>query len=117
MYRKVCGEKIKKAIKNAGFTQQKFGKKINTEQSMISQWIIGKRNPSLKSLEKIALATGKPLNFFLENSNFDSYNSANSTVIVNEKDYEQMQKENELLRRELEIIKKEKELILEKLKK
>jgi transcriptional regulator with XRE-family HTH domain len=55
-------------------TLKKKFKKITTKQSMISQWITGKRNPTLRSLEKIAVVTGKPLSYFIYDSNNASVN-------------------------------------------
>jgi transcriptional regulator with XRE-family HTH domain len=69
MFEKVSGQKIKKAIKETGATQEQFARQIKSTQAAISRIINGGRNPSLKSLKKIAAATGKPLNYFFDNSN------------------------------------------------
>lgn len=124
MFERVSGKKIKQAIKESGYTQEKFAKKIKTDQSMISQWIIGKRNPKESSLKKIANATGKPLSYFIDD---DSINASNikgrgdivvgksniirrTNTIYNTHKSELLEKEMELLKRENEILKKEIEL-------
>jgi transcriptional regulator with XRE-family HTH domain len=108
-------KKLKIAMVDADINQKKLAKLLKTTQPQISKWLTGERNPKQSSLERIAKATKKPLNFFLENSNFAS---DNSSVMINEKNYDQMHKENELLqkeiqllRRELEVERKEKELL------
>jgi transcriptional regulator with XRE-family HTH domain len=126
MFEKASGQKIKEAIKKAGYTQEKFSKKIATKQSMISQWIIGKRNPTLRSLEKIAVATGKPLSYFFDNADSSlsdisvygktfgvvGHQNKVNTVNVNEqlKDYNKLladkkDTEIELLKKEIENLK------------
>jgi Predicted transcriptional regulators len=112
MYEKVNGSKIKKAIKDAGFTQEELAKKIKTNRVVVSNWIRDIRNPKMESLEKIAKATGKPLEYFISDNSVNIASSGdNATITVNQKDFELMKKENELLRRELEIERKEKELL------
>lgn len=109
MFQKVSGQKIKQAIKESGMTQEKFSKKINSGRSMISQWIIGKRNPSLRSLEKIAMATGKPLSFFVENSgntqvgdnNTVGNNNNADTIAIMKKYIEKLEEENKSLKTKL----------------
>ena len=62
------GEKIKQAVKKTGLTQSEFEKKFDISENLVSRWIKGDRNPSIKSLKKISKATEIPLNFFLDNS-------------------------------------------------
>jgi len=62
------GQKIKKAMRELDLTQKSLGQKIGVIQTQISNWINGYSNPSLKSLKKIAEATGKPLSYFTEES-------------------------------------------------
>jgi transcriptional regulator with XRE-family HTH domain len=124
MKRTNIAEKIKKIVRETGFTQQKFAKKIGIGESMISQWLAGKITPSLSSLKKISKATGVPLNFFLDSSENVGNISGNSNIVFgssgniigqgsinSSKDMELLKKENELLKRELEIERKEKELL------
>lgn len=65
---KDVAEKIRRAVKESGDSQQAFAKKNGLAESAISKWTSGDRNPSLRSLKKIAEATGKPLNYFFEDS-------------------------------------------------
>jgi transcriptional regulator with XRE-family HTH domain len=102
MYEKVAIKKIKKAIKETGLTQEKFAKKIQTGRSMISQWIIGNRNPSMKSLVKIASATGKPLSYFFD----DAIKEQPSDFELFKKELENLNLKYELLKKEVELIKK-----------
>jgi transcriptional regulator with XRE-family HTH domain len=113
--KKKIKEKIKQAIKEAGLTQSELGKKLNITHPLVNNWITGRRNPSLKSLKKIAKATNKPLNYFFDNSgNIQAGNyiyGGKTEFNNNQYAFELLQKENELLKRELEIEKKEKELL------
>ena len=68
MNKNILGEKIKEAIKKTGLTQTEFEKKFDISENLVSRWIKGDRNPSIKSLKKIAEATNTPLNFFLDNN-------------------------------------------------
>jgi transcriptional regulator with XRE-family HTH domain len=62
-------EKIKIAMKEAGLTQTALAKKLGVKHPTIGTWVNGRRNPKITSLKKIADETGKPMSFFLENSN------------------------------------------------
>jgi transcriptional regulator with XRE-family HTH domain len=115
MYEKVSGQKIKQAIKEAGFTQKDFAKKIKTHQPVIQNWIRGIRNIKLSTLKKISGLTGKELQYFFDNSsNIQSgntiYGGKNEFNNILLKDIELLKKDNELLKRELGILKREKEL-------
>lgn len=50
------GQKIKTLRNGAGFTQEKLGELTGLDRTYISDIERGKRNPSLKSLEKLAKA-------------------------------------------------------------
>ena len=68
MTKNILGEKIKEAVKKTGLTQTEFERKFDISENLVSRWIKGDRNPSIKSLKKIAEATKTPLNFFLDNN-------------------------------------------------
>lgn len=68
MSKNILGEKIKEAVKKTGLTQTEFEQKFDISENLVSRWIKGDRNPSIKSLKKIAEATRTPLNFFLDNT-------------------------------------------------
>ena len=103
-------EKIAAVVRECGFTQQRFAKKIGISETAISRWRAGKRNPSISSLKKIAKATKKNLSYFLSNDNNDisinnGDNSAvgrNAKIITVAKD-----KEIELLKKEIKLLKEE----------
>ncbi len=66
-------KKIKQAMFDSDLTQQQLADIIKTDRGLISSWTLGKRNPTIKSLKKIAKATNKPLHFFLDTEeNMDS---------------------------------------------
>ncbi len=50
----MIGDKIKKARKKAGITQQELAKKLGTTPQNLSQYEKGKRQPKKETLEKIA---------------------------------------------------------------
>ena len=64
----IVGEKIRKAIKDAGLTQQKLADKLGITNPVINVWVTGKRNPRPDTLQKIAEITGRPVNYFFDNS-------------------------------------------------
>jgi transcriptional regulator with XRE-family HTH domain len=114
---KNVGKKIKIAMAERDLTQFELANKLGIKQAAISKLVRGINNLSLGNLEKIAKATGKPLNFFLNDSiggikgsNF-SINTVGKGNINTSKDMELLKKEIELLKKELEIVKKEKELM------
>ena len=67
--RNILGAKIKKAMKEAGLTQQKLADKLGITNPVVNAWINGKRNPTVNTIKRIAKATEKPFSFFLEESN------------------------------------------------
>jgi transcriptional regulator with XRE-family HTH domain len=120
MFKKVSGQRIKKAIKDAGYTQEEFAKKIGlSNRSMISQWIVGAYNPSSRYLEKIADATGKPFDYFFAppfnsaevNGNGNIVNTGQSQTVINSSDITSLKKDNELLKKDMEILKLQVELL------
>ncbi len=62
------GEKIKEAVKKTGLTQYEFEKKFGISENLVSRWIKGDRNPSIRSLKKISEATNIPLDYFLDDT-------------------------------------------------
>ncbi len=57
-------ERLKEIRINRGFTQKELGRFCNMSESQISQYEIGIRNPSYKTLEKIAAALSVPTDYF-----------------------------------------------------
>lgn len=52
------GEKLKAARKAAGLTQKQLAEKIGCKQKDVSRWEIDGREPSVRTLKKIADALG-----------------------------------------------------------
>ncbi|MDR1245367.1 MAG: helix-turn-helix transcriptional regulator [Endomicrobium sp.] len=121
MQKTEVGKKIRKAMRDVDLTQKSLGEKLGGTRTLVSNWINGYSNPSLKSLKKIASATGKPLHYFFENS---SNIQAGNTIYGGETEFNNNQHDFELLQKEIEILKEKITsqdlklvLILEKLKK
>ncbi len=64
------GEKIFQAMKEKGFSQIDLSKRIGINRSMISKYINGANNPSIKTLKKIADVLDKPLSWFYGEETF-----------------------------------------------
>ena len=65
--KKDIGSKIKKALALTETSQTELAKALNVTQSNIAQWVMGHRNPTLESLQRIATALDMPLEFFISN--------------------------------------------------
>lgn len=52
------GEQIRFARKHLGLTQKELGKLSNTSETTIKQYELGKRQPRIEQLQKIAYALG-----------------------------------------------------------
>lgn len=63
---KKLGEKIKRLRKERGLTQEKLAELANVDPKSIIAIETGKRNPTLKTLNKIAIALKIPLSPLLE---------------------------------------------------
>ncbi len=55
------GQRIKFSRKRAGLTQTKLAEKLGISPQMIASWEVGKRNPKIESLQKIANALSTPV--------------------------------------------------------
>lgn len=93
-------KKLKLAMLESGLTQTDLAKKIGITQSSITKWIDGTNNPKISTLEKVAKATGKSVNYFFDNSpvgdgNNIVHGSHNQTAC---KDTVSLEKEIELLK-------------------
>lgn len=84
------GKKIKMAMYDCGFNQVSLAKKLGLNSSSVSLWVTGKGKPSLKTLQSVAEITGKPLNYFFENSALGDGNqviNGNNNRVGSDKDY------------------------------
>ncbi|MDR0646552.1 MAG: helix-turn-helix transcriptional regulator [Elusimicrobiota bacterium] len=106
---KTLGKKIKEAMFEAELTQKDLAKKIGLKQEQISSWIRGIRNPKTDSLKKIAAATGKPLQYFFENSG--NVGSIGDGSKIGEQNFTSNSADVELLRKDIELLKKEIEIL------
>ncbi len=115
-------ERIKEAIKSTGLTQQEFCKKLGFGESNISRWAKGSRGLSVKSLKKIAEATGMPLSYFLDKSepkniqkNENKENKNNDVLVINllQENNKRIDAEINLLKKEIEILKNDIKIIKE----
>ena len=61
--------KIINARREAGLTQEELAKKIGQKISAVARWEAGVFKPTEANLKKIAEATGKPLDYFLQEDN------------------------------------------------
>ncbi len=59
------GEKIKKLRREAGLTQEQLAVKARLDLTTVNEIEAGNRNPSLKTLRKIALALRTPISEIL----------------------------------------------------
>lgn len=65
---KIVADKIKMAMLESGFNQMTLAKELGLTQSAVSKWLNGASVVSMKSLYAIAALTGKPVNYFFDNS-------------------------------------------------
>ncbi|MDR1695619.1 MAG: helix-turn-helix domain-containing protein [Endomicrobium sp.] len=116
--------KIKIALAEAGLTQKDLGKKLGIKQAGVSKWITGTSAPRITTLKKIAEATGKPLQYFFDNS--VSMTTGNNSPISSDKSlhyvaedrltYDISDSDEKKLLAALKVLEKEKEILLLKLK-
>ena len=113
-------KKLKLAMLEAGLNQVALAQKLGLRSASVSKWLVGDNNPKISTLEKIAKVTGKPVNYFFDNSAevngnhnilHSSVGDAGKTDL--EKDIELIKKELELHRYKLENL----ELRIEKIQK
>lgn len=74
----MLGKKLKIAMINANISQEEFAKKLEVNRALVSQWITGFRNPSMKNLQKISRILKLPISYFIDNKNEE--NNENSSI-------------------------------------
>ena len=127
--------KIINARREAGLTQEELAKKIGQKISAVARWEAGVFKPTEANLKKIAAATGKPLDYFLQEDNsVNQQENGNSGVIMGNNnsnvnnvaashggDIEEIRQElretRESLGDKIKILEAKLDLILEKLRK
>lgn len=60
-------KKLKLAMLESGLNQVSLAKKLGLKPASVSQWFTGKNNPKMETVNKIARATSKPVNYFFDN--------------------------------------------------
>ena len=60
-------DKLKEKRIERGYTQKKLSELCGIAESTIRQYELGKRNPKLETIEKIAIALEFPVHVFVEN--------------------------------------------------
>lgn len=56
-------------IQKRGITQKDFADKLNKTEPEISKWLAGGQNFTLRTLAKISVALGEPVEYFLKDPN------------------------------------------------
>jgi transcriptional regulator with XRE-family HTH domain len=62
-------ERIKKARKEAGFTQQEMSEALHVSDKAISSYEVGRATPNVRTLQEISRVTHKPIRYFIEEEN------------------------------------------------
>lgn len=120
--------KIINARREAGLTQEELAKKIGQKISAVARWEAGVFKPTEANLKKIAEATGKPLDYFLQEDNSVNQqangNSGNVSQTVNNADggdiegiRQELRETRESLGDKIKVLEAKLDLILEKLRK
>lgn len=58
-------KELREFIKREGITQEKFGERVNLDQSTISRFLSGKQSPTVENLDRIASAMGRDVSEML----------------------------------------------------
>lgn len=96
-------KKIKIAMLEAGLNQVALAKKMGISSTSVSQWLLGKTRPKYSTLETVGKITGKPVNYFFDNSTDvnGNHNIVRSHVMEEQKT--DLEKEILLIKKELEV--------------
>lgn len=70
------GEAIRSARKKAGMTQDELAAKLSTTKSAISKYELGKREPNIEQLRRIAIALGVSVSDLVDSSYWSLRNEA-----------------------------------------
>lgn len=117
---KNIAQKIKIAMLESGFNQNTLAKELGLTQGAVSKWLNGTSEVSTKLLYAIAAATGKPINYFFDNSgsikgNNNVVSSNNNSVPADvQKDIKLLSTQVELLSAKIQLIEAEIKLLKKK---
>ena len=75
------GRKLQKAREEAGLSQEDLAKKMGCTQASLSNYELGKRRLYLSDLQRIGQLLGKPVTYFLEDSEDQSVNLNNDLFL------------------------------------
>lgn len=96
-------KKIKIAMAEMGLNQTTLAKKLGVKPNTVSQWLTGTNTPQMATLKKVAQATGKPVNYFFDNSVSVKGNS-NVVGKNNKASSDDLQKDIQLLSTKVELL-------------
>ena len=68
------GQKIKKARKEAGMSQEDLGRALGLTDKAVSTYEVGRASPSIDTLKEISKVTYKPITYFMSDGDPDDIN-------------------------------------------
>lgn len=107
-------KQIKIAMAEMGLNQTSLAKKVGVKPNTVSQWLTGTNSPKMDTLKKVAKATGKPVNYFFDNST--SVLGNHNNVGKNIQSGSDVTKDIKLLFAQVELLTAKMQLLEEKLK-
>lgn len=107
-------KQIKIAMAEMGLNQTSLAKKVGVKPNTVSQWLTGINSPKMDTLKKVAQATGKPVNYFFDNST--SVLGNHNNVGKNIQSGSDVTKDIKLLFAQVELLTAKMQLLEEKLK-
>jgi len=78
------GRKLQKAREEAGLSQEELAKKLGCTQASLSNYELGKRRLYLADLQRIGQLLGKPVTYFLEDSEDKPTDNVNYDQLLKE---------------------------------
>src|SRR5690625_168254 len=84
------GEKLKKARKEAGLTQEELAKRMNVSRSAVGKWETDKGMPEIENLRLISSMIDVSIDYLLEEGERITFNETKEPI--NLEDYEKTKK-------------------------
>lgn len=78
------GRKLQKAREEAGLSQEELAKRLGCTQASLSNYELGKRRLYLADLQRIGQLLGKPVTYFLEDSEDNQSHNLNYEQLLKE---------------------------------